>query len=147
MSTIARLAFEAIVARLETIQQAAGYNTDAGFQVYAGVRYFNDDETFPIVAVFTGDETVEKLTYNKYRSGRSVNIEGYVKDDSTATVSIEQLIEDVQRAVESDDESLGGVVNVLDYTGIEEIEQPEAGSDIAGVRITYIFEFDREYGS
>jgi hypothetical protein len=147
MSTIVKDALQAIIARLQAILISGGYNTDAGNQVYAGVRFFQDDETFPILTVFTGDEVVEKLTYNSYRSERTVVIEGYVQDAATPTVSLEQLIEDVQQAMEQPDISLGGLIEVLDYTGIEEIDPPEAGSDVAGVRITYLITFQRQYGA
>ena len=147
MSTIANDAFQAIIARLQAILISGGYNTDAGNQVYSGLRYFQDDSTFPILTVFSGEEVVEKLTYNSYRSERTINIEGYVQDKSTPTASIEQLIEDVQRAIEQPDISLGGLVEVVDYTGVEEIDPPEAGSDIAGVRITYLVTYQRVYGA
>ena len=145
--SIAKSAFDAIITRLQDILIANGYNTDAGNQVYSGVRFFNDDTTFPVVTVFSGDEVVEKLTYDSYRSERAVNIEAYVKDASTPTGSIEDMIEDIQHAVELADTSLGGLVEVLDYTGVEEIEMPESGSDLAGVRVTYLFTYQREYGA
>lgn len=147
MSTVVKLAFDEIISRLEAILTASGYNTDAGNQVSAGIRYFQDDTTFPLLAVFSGDEVVEKLLYDTYRSERTVNIEAYVQDASTPTISIEELIEDVQQAMEQSDISLGGLVEVLDYTGIEEIEQPAAGSDIASVRITYLISYQRQYGA
>lgn len=147
MSTIAKGAFAAIIARLQTILVVSGYNTDAGNQVSAGIRYGQDDTTFPWLAVFSGDEVVEKKTINTYRSERTVNIEAYVQDASTPTISIEELIEDVQQAMEQSDISLGGLVEVLDYTGIEEIEMPAAGSNIASVRITYLISYQRAYGA
>ena len=146
MST-AKSAITAIITRLQGILTASGYNTNAGNQVYSGVRFFQDDATFPILTVFSGDEIVEKLTFNSYRSERTINIEGYVKDASTPTASIEDLIEDVQNAVELPDISLGGLVEVVDYTGVEEIDPPESGSDIAGVRITYLITYQRVYGA
>jgi len=147
MSSIAKDAFDAIIARLRLILVSGGYNTNAGNQVNAGVRYFQDDQTFPIISVFSGQEVIEKLTYNSYRSERTINIEAYVKDAATPTTSIEQLIEDIQRAIEQPDISLGGLVEVIDYTGIDEIDPPEAGSDIAGVRVTYLISFRRVYGA
>jgi len=147
MSTIVKGAMDAVILRLQAIWVSGGYNTDTGNQVYAGVRTFQDDMTFPIVTVFTGNEFVEKLTYNSYRSERTINIECYVKDATTPTISLERLIEDVQRAMEQTDISLSGLIEVLDYTGIEETEQPDGGSDIAGVRITYVITFQRQYGA
>lgn len=146
MSTTAKDAIAVIITRLQAIATGSGYNTDAGSQVFSGVRYFSDDETFPIVTVFTGDEITEKIMARAYRSERSVNIECFVQDNATPTVSIEELIEDIQRALEQADHTLGGLVHQLDYTGISEIDPPEAGSDISGVRITYAFEYDRNYG-
>jgi len=146
MSTIVKEAMDEIISRLEAITVSSGYNTDSGDQVYAGIRVFQDDVSFPVITVFTGSEFVEKLTYNSYRSDRTINIECYVKDEITPTISLEQLIEDVQQAMEQADISLGGIVEVLDYTGIEEIELPDGGSNIAGVRITYLITYQRQYG-
>lgn len=146
MSTIVKESMDEIISRLEAINISSGYNTDAGNQVYAGVRVFQDDMSFPIVAVFTGSEFVEKLTYNSYRAERTINVECYVKDLITQSIRLEQLIEDVQQAMEQADVSLGGLVEVLDYTGIEEIELPDGGSNIAGVRITYLITYQRQYG-
>lgn len=42
---------------------------------------------------------------------------------------------------------MGALVEMIDYTGVEEIDPPEAGSDIAGVRITYLFTYRRTYGA
>jgi len=147
MSSIASDAFQAILTRLEAILTAGGYNTNAGNQVNAGIRYFQDDSVFPIITVFSGPEFIEKLTFNSYRCERTVNVEGYVQDKATPTVSIEQLIEDVQRAIEQADITLGGIVEVVDYTGIDDIDPPDAGSDVAGVRITYTFSYQRVYGA
>jgi len=147
MSTTAKQAFDAVITRLQAILVSGGYNTDAGGQVYNGVRFFQDDQIFPILTVFSGDEVVEKLTYNDWRLERTVNIEGYVKDATTPTTSLEQLIEDIQRAIEQSDTTMGGLVEMIDYTGVEEIDPPEAGSDIAGVRVTYLFTYRRTYGA
>lgn len=147
MSTTVKESFDAIIVRLQAILVASGYNTNAGREVYRGVRFFQDDDVFPLLTVFSGDEVIEKLTYNEYRSTRIINIEGYVQDADTPTIGIEQLIEDVQEAMEQTDVSLGGLVEVLDYTGIEEVEPPLAGSDISGVRITYEIVYRRQYGA
>jgi len=146
LSTTAKSALAAIITRLQAILVSSGYNTDAGNNVYAGVRCFQDDQTFPIITVFSGPEFVEKLTYNSYRSDRTINIEGYVKDKTTPTVSLEELIEDIQRSIEQPDVSLGGLVAMVDYTGIDDIDPPERGSDLSGIRITYVVTFDRTYG-
>lgn len=146
MSTTIKHAFDVVIVRLQAILTASGYNTDAGNQVSNGVRYFQDDTTFPLITVFSGDEVVEKLLHRTYRCERTVNIEGYVKDAGTPTVSVEQLIEDIQRAVEQTDVTLGGLVHEIDYTGVEEIEPPAAGSDIAGIQVTYLITYDRTYG-
>lgn len=147
MSDTVKDAMAAIIARLKLILVAGGYNTNAGNQVNAGVRFFQDDQTFPILTVFSGQEFVEKLTYNSYRSERTINIEGYVQDAATPTISVEELIEDIQRAIEQPDITLGGLVEVVDYTGIDEIDPPERGSDLAGVRVTYLISFRRVYGA
>lgn len=147
MSTTAKDAIAAVITRLEAILIDSGYNTNAGWDVFAGVRYFQDDSIFPLLTVFSGDEVVEKLTYDTYRCERNVNIEGYVKDPLTPTIMIEELIEDVQQAVEQADVTMGGLVEMIDYTGIEEIDPPAAGSDIAGVRITYVMTYQRQYSA
>jgi len=147
MSTAVKDALSVIITRLSAISTGSGYNTDAGSQVYAGVRYFQDDSTFPLITVFSGDEIPEKLTYNRYRAERAVNVECYVQDASTPTVSIEELIEDVQKAIELPDTTLGGAVEVIDYAGISEVEPSEAGSDITAARINYVLTYSRDYGA
>lgn len=147
MSSTARLAMDAIITRLQAITTGNGYNTNAGNQVYAGLRGFQDDEDFPLISVFSGDELVEKLTFNSWRAERTVIIECYVKDKTAPTNSLELLIEDIQQALEQPDETLGGLVELLDYSGISIIDPPDPGSEISALVVTYYFSYQRVYGA
>lgn len=148
MSTQAQQAIAAIVARLEAISVVGGYNTDAGDQVHLGRRGFDaESDTFPLLSVFSGAEQVERLTAGRYRCTREIRITGYVDDTTTPTVALEELVEDVQRAVEQADETLGGLVHSLEYTGLDEPEPRDDGGTVSGVVVTYSIEYDREYGA
>lgn len=148
MSTIARQAFAAIKTRLQAILTTSGFNTSAGQRVHLGVRGFDaSNDTFPLLSVFSGSERVEKLTANRYRCTREILIAGYVNDTSTPTVALEQLVEDVQQALELADETLGGLVHSLDYQGIDQLEPREDGGSVSTAIIRYAIEYDRSYGA
>lgn len=146
MSTVPKQAFLEVISRLQAISKASGYNTDLGANILAGVTALSEDDPMPTAIIFSGDEQVERLTYGSYNCNREVIIEIYVSP-TDATVSIEEAIEDVQRALETPDETLGGLVSELNYTGVETVDQPQAGKQIAGIRVTYAFEYRREYGT
>lgn len=148
MST-AKTAIAAIITRLEDILVAGGYNTNAGNQVYKGVRSFDKDvATFPLLVVFSGDETpLEDGGFGQIAVERSVTIEGWVNDTTDAVAALEDLVEDVHTAIERADITLGGAVDLLQYQGIEALDPPEAGSTLSGLRVSYSFRYQRTYGS
>lgn len=148
MSDAARLAFTAIQTRLQAIATSAGYNTNAGSQVYLGVRGLDAlTQTFPALSIFSGPEQADKLTANRYRCNRIVQIAGYVSDTAAPTTALEYLIEDIQRALELSDETLGGLVNSLSYEGIDVIEPREDGGTVSTLVVRYSIEYDREVGT
>lgn len=148
MSAVARQAIAAIITRLQAIQIAAGYNTNAGSRVYLGVRGFDaNSNTFPLLSVFSGTERAERLTAGRYRCRREMMITGYVDDVTAPTNALEYLIEDVQRALELADETLGGLVHSLEYDGIDLHAPREDGGEISALALRYIIEYDRGYGA
>jgi hypothetical protein len=148
MST-AKTAIAAIIDRLEEILVVDDYNTNAGNQVYKGVRTFDKEyATFPLLVVFSGDETpIGEAGFGEIDVERSVTIEGWVNDTTDAVGALEDLVEDVQTAIEQHDVTLGGTVSMLQYQGIEALDPAEAGSTISGLRISYSFRYQRPYGS
>lgn len=149
MSDTVKNALSAIETRLQAILVASGYNTDAGNQVYLGRRYFVGENTvYPLLTIFTGSEDPSgEGALGGYDLSRDIIIEGYVDDASTPTVSLENLIEDIQQALEQSDITLGGVVDSLDYAGLEAPEPPNDGSSIATVQVNYRIGYQRAYGA
>lgn len=147
MSDAPRLAIAAIETRLQAITVVNGYNTNAGNQVHLGLRGFDAEaETFPQLSIASGQEQVEELTARRYRCRREIRISGYVEDVSAPTVALEYLIEDVQRAMEQSDETLGGLVHFLGYEGLDVNEPREDGGAVSSMVISYVIEYDRSYG-
>lgn len=148
MSDAPRLAIAAIETRLQAITVVNGYNTNAGNQVYLGVRGFDaEGQVFPVLSVASGAETVESVIIGLYRCTREIRISCYVADISAPTVALEQVIEDVQRGMELAGEALGGVVHVLEYDGLERLEPREDGGSVSGVVVRYLMTYDRRYGT
>jgi len=104
---------DALVAKLQTITTANGYNTDAGAAVYKSFVAYTDLREFPALTLLIGDSSYSPLTATRYTSGTTsesadgwaISVIGYVKVANNVghagvmTDAVEDLIEDVVKAV------------------------------------------------
>lgn len=148
MSTAVKSAIAEVVTRLQAILTASGFNTNAGNQVFKGERNFDDSDTFPALSVFSGPEEVTgDGAFGQYDLARTLVIEGWLSPAGDPADAVEDLIEDIQKALELTDITLGSVGNSFDYAGIDYLDMPEGGSSIAKVGLQYVFSYERSYGA
>lgn len=142
-----RQIIDAIRTRLGAITTAGGYNTDAGLNVHVGRETFDlDEDTLPALNLLIDAEDAERITTaGRYRNDLALSIVGYLVDPDTATLSILDLVHDVQRAMELPDDTLGGLADTLQFSGFDRPDQFEREQG-AAIRIFYVVTYDREYG-
>lgn len=150
MSVVALNAISVLIARLQRIHPTNGYRTDTGLRVSTIERSTDPQaDTLPRITVFSGDEQAEELTMRRYRCRRDIFIEAALQpgaqDDPVE--QLEYLIEDIQRAIEQPDTTLGNLVHVLSYQDMQAPEPPQEGGEIGYLRIRYAIEYDRSYGA
>lgn len=107
----------ALKARLEVITIAAGYNTDAGANVLMGeMPTFGPDDPDCYLSILTpsdapvwvGENVVSEITL---RIAAICASKGATEPPSTSpSIALENLVEDVKRAVEVADRELGGLI-------------------------------------
>lgn len=140
-------AIQIVKTRLQAILVTGGYNTNAGSNIYLGRKNFTDVDDFPLLSIFTGTEDVAPAQFGAYDCGREITIMGHVQDADEPTVSIEQLIADIQKAMEQTDITMGGIVSDVQYVGIIEPDEPDMGSEFSALGVVYRIDYEREYGS
>lgn len=137
-------------ARLEVIDQAAGFYTDIGCDVRLD-RIEPELDDAPLCSVFFGEGSVDEARNKRQRIGLSITVIGYsglVIGVSPQTRGA-QILADIARALELPDRTLGGLLidseNGLDLESFE-IQTPESGVDIVAARATYAVPHVRKYG-
>lgn len=132
---------QAVSNRLTQIRMASGYYTDAGQQVVRG-QYTLDHTQLPGCAVYLASRSPVGTPRGASNCDAELVIEviatfGDEHPEDLATM----LAGDVQRAIESTDRTLGGLLSASENGGItwqgEEIYYPENSDKQVGVRVTY----------
>ena len=144
MSTASDI-YNEFISRAEQILTAAGYQTDAGRNVYHGkVPTLNaETDTMPAICIFEGDQQLEMDSFCEYDIRKEYRIECYVLDDDAPADSLRELIEDVQAAVEQSTTVAGQSF----YCESIEREMPNSVESVARALITYIVNFRRAHGT
>ena len=139
---------DAVAARLADIQVANGYYTDMGLRVILDFRAPQSEE-LPAVSVFLGERAAESNLGCDARVEMLINVIGYVaKDGGQAYLLGDEILADIQRAMETEDETLGGLLRFqygMAYAA-DEIFMPEVGADAVGARVSYTAPHVRKYG-
>jgi hypothetical protein len=134
-------------ARLRAIRVVDGFNTDAGEAVSLGeVVDLGPDDADAAVAIVPGDAQVKRDQALKFYVQLPVEIQLVAKVDlDEPWVLIEQMLADVQKAMELDDELIHGYERSLTYVG-ERVLPREAGMTTTGAGVTYLATFCRRWG-
>ncbi|HEB76898.1 MAG TPA: hypothetical protein ENI90_00025 [Methylothermaceae bacterium] len=137
MSVSSQIAAE-LKARLQAINQMAGFHTDAGQNVALGWREIRADEPLPCLTLIETGHTIDGDAVR----GRNLNIridwtvEALTEIDGDLLPALYDLEDDVLRALLPQDLSADGRYVRLHYRG-REIVPPEDGSRLAAVRVNF----------
>lgn len=137
---------EIVVSRLQAIQTADGFHTDIGSNVLLGVPTVAEGEFG--IRVFATDEEAGPGTHPRLGLALTVNVQAQIPiaDVPDFGELPELVIADIQKAVELEDRSLGGLApNGLVYFGRKIAYPREIPSVVAAV--LYLARYQRRYGS
>lgn len=149
MSTSRRqLLLAAIVARVQAVQTASGFQTDAGQLVFFGeTPELGPDDPNEAIAVVVGDEEP------KYQGANllirlPVSIQAVAKADLEAPwLAIEAVIADIKTAVELADRKLGGLIPQPLERGPVRTMPRAKGSTTVGVSVQYLATYVEGWGT
>jgi len=139
----------AVASRVQEIQIANGYYTDAGLDVRLDEREPHEDDV-PCASVWLDPGEIGQTQNSRQRVTQSINVVAYgVLTGRGAQVDGAELLADIQRAVETDDRTLTGLLLDSVY-GIQaqtfEVIMPESGVNAVAARITYAIPHVRKSG-
>lgn len=131
----------AIATRLEGITTASGFHTNAGQNVILGQAVqLGEDDQDAVIAVVVGDQEFNDRQRTKVAARTPYEIQAIVRvsPQNTEWITVEQMIEDIRNAIETDDPTLGGLVNNGDeglrLVGIRALPRDPGMTDVgAGV--------------
>ena len=142
---------DAVMARLQTISTANGFNTNPSF--YLGVRRINDDQldAGPVIHLYDlEDELDEESIYGdeSIRVLMRMIIEAIVEEASENRLDAAHLLyQDIFNAVlDVDDRTLGGLSLDFGYAG-RRMEYPESGGKRIAVNVEVTALIEQPYGN
>jgi hypothetical protein len=143
------LILKAISLRLQDITVANGYNTDAGKLVllgHSGAKLGPNDPDVAVAIVPGAEEVIHQM--ENVEALLPIGIHALAKADlQDPGMSIEELVDDIQQAIELEDRRLGGLITVdLKYQTTESLEREE-GSTTVGASVEYAVQFKRGWGN
>jgi len=144
--TIREQIISAIIARVESIQVANGYNTECGQEVKRAVRDLESDD-LPAVVVWPQTEEVER------RSGRNicttqVKVEAYMAFGSAnPSVAQEQMLGDLIKCVTDPAAPVTPLADSIFYKEGGPAGQPDAGETITAVLATFGVKYSYKIGN
>lgn len=148
MTSTRKSALDEILARLAAIRITNGYNTDAGARLFIGEQPVlgpSDPEASIAVVVredeagYQGENVVVRLP---------VAIQAIVKADAADPFStVEDIIEDIKRAVETDHDLGGRLVRRGLERGSTQPLDRESGSEFIGAEVQYRLIYAEQWGA
>lgn len=138
---------DAVAARLATIRITAGFNSNIGRNVLRD-RMEPGLEEMPCVLVVLGERSVSETRPEAAKADMFITVLAYEQREDDSEAQGAALLADIQRAVETGDMTLGGLVR--DQYGLawqgDEIFMPEAGQNAVGARVVYSAPHVRKLG-
>ena len=138
---------DVIATRLESIAMEFDYFTNMGLKIWRDQRPPQAD-SLPCCMVYLETRTAESQQCAATRCTMLINVIGYAERIDPAEDLGIQMLADIQRAVELEDDTLGGLLRGqfgLAFVS-EEIFMPEVGANAVGARVTYSAPNVRLYG-
>ncbi len=144
------LILHALLARVGEISATNGFNTDCGATVLLGEAPDLGPDDAPVVLAIVPQDDVPTFTGMNIRTAWPIEFQAIAdasKDISRAWLLVEQLVADIQRAIELEDRTLGGLVQKQFERGpIRRLER-EPGSTTVGAAVPYVFPFVVAWGN
>lgn len=141
----------AFVALLEQVRVANGYETDAGQLVALGVvEELGPDDPTAALAIVPGDDR------RKGQSGTNgtdlvdwpIEFIALAKADiDQPWITIENVLGDIAKALETDDRRLDGLLKSDMQRGSSRVYPREPGSETVGASVTYVVTIARTWGA
>lgn len=138
---------ELIQQRLEGIHVAEGYATDAGDTVTLNeAPRFGENDPDIAIAILIGEDTPQRQGHAVLQV-LPVEIQALARADlNEPWVVSEQVLADIQRAIEVEDELMRGNAKRAIEIGQTRTIPREAGTTAVGVAITYLLHYGRAWG-
>lgn len=144
---------EALVTRLEAIDQAGGYNTNAGEHVYLGRRQTNPDELAigPSLQVYDSGWTADEVTAHgseEIHATMNITVAAAVLDTYNEGPRLAHLViqDVVNAALTATDQTLGGLSLDIGFDSVA-TEYPDPGGDTIAILIEFTVLFLMPYGA
>jgi len=139
---------EAIQTRLQAIRVGGGYNTDAGLAVYLGESpVLGPDDPDVAIAIVPIDDAVDAQVKGLLIA-LPVEIEALAKADlAEPWVAVEQILQDIKRAHELEDRTLGGLLSSAFERGTTRSLPRQPGSTTVGAGIGYLCRYKEAWGN
>lgn len=141
----------AIADRLREIKIANGFNTDAGEAVNVGFApALGDDDSEIAIAILIDDDDAPNFEQEQVFYNLPVEIQALAssaRDREMPWMVIEQLLQDIKRAMELEDRTLGKLLSHWMTRGVTRTLPREAGSHTRGLAITYRFPIAEKWGN
>ena len=144
---------DVLVARLQTIRHAAGFNTDLGLALYRGRGAYTlqDLETGPALNLYSAGEEFVDRSANQQRLALTVTIEAFSEYTTDADATADLLLADIKAAVLSVDEPRltdadGPLGQRLEYVSAA-VDLPNPGERMVSVTVTLRCRYFERYGA
>jgi len=140
---------EAVADRLAVVSQAAGYFSEIGCDVRLDQREPNIED-LPCARVYLSEGVIDERQNDRQAVTQSVNVIAFDRVDTREAEAVGwQLVADIQKAIELDDNTIGGLLaSAREGLAVQsfEVSLPETGANAVAARVTYAVSHIRKSG-
>ena len=133
-----------IASRLSNITVVNGYNTDAGETLVRGKTKIR---SLPGCGLYLNSRTANESQNKRQKVNSEIVIEAVAEFTSDPETTAFNLLADIQKAIETTDTDLNGMLQGHLYWVSDQVIYPEADDKITGVQVTYSIPHIRVYGN
>lgn len=149
MASRRQLILETMRTRLLAILVASNFNTNAGREVHLNEEVNlgpNDPEV--AIAIIVNDDEVRFSVGDKLAVDLPIEIQALARADAAEPwIAVEQVIQDIKRAVELADRRLGGLLQKDMERGSTRTIARKGGSTTVGAAIAYPVQYAEAWGA
>jgi hypothetical protein len=149
--SIRKRILQAVITRVAAITTENGYTTDAGRNVLVGLLpKLGDGDPESVIAISLQDQSAE-LTRLHVAGTWPIEIIAVVNANAQRdepALLVEDVLADIQRALELEDRTLGGLINAQEFeVGPTRVFGRDSASDVVAASQTYSFYVQRAFGA